>query len=82
MEKFVKSYQVKLFLVGLSYLEPLCATPPPVPVAAALPQQNANDDDTRANIGPSGTHTGENSKETVFTLGSLVLLSCFAANAT
>ena len=80
MDKFVKSYQVKLFLVGLSYLEPLCATPPPA--AAALPQQNANDDDTRANIGPSGTHTGENSKETVFTLGSLVLLSCFAANAT
>ena len=80
MEKIVKSYQVKLFLVGLSYLEPLCATPPPV--AATLPQQNAKDDDTRANIGPSGTHTGENSKETVFTLGSLVLLSCFAANAT
>ena len=76
----MKLYEIKLFLVGLSYSEPLCATLPPV--AAALPQQNANDDDTRANIGPSGTHTGENSKETVFTLGSLVLLSCFAANAT
>ena len=82
MEKFVKSYQVKLFLVGLNYWNHCAPRRRLPPVAAALPQQNANDDDTRANIGPSGTHTGENSKETVFTLGSLVLLSCFAANAT